>query len=85
MMTRSRNELMEHVINLVRSGSKVMFFLSMFLLLTEVVTLFGATSSASRIVDEIAMLVTFTLLFLSVTGTRVLVCVWNRMGKPSEE
>lgn len=85
MSMKSQQEQMERVLALTRSGSKLMFFLGTFLLLVEVVTLFGASSGASRTVDAVSMVFTAALLFLSVVGVRVVSHVWRRFSIRDKE
>jgi hypothetical protein len=55
------------------AGARLFFIWSVFLLVLEIVTLFGATAPASRVLDLCAMVFTIVLMLATTVGLRLLI------------
>ncbi|GGH82608.1 putative membrane protein [Pullulanibacillus pueri] len=69
---RTGNDRMSFMERIV-TGARLFFVLSVFLLLLEVITWFGATAQASKVLDAFAMLITLILLLATTLGVRLLI------------
>lgn len=67
----SRGRTRAHVVDYIVVGGKVMLYWSIFLALLEVIDWFGASQSAARAMDLVAMVATAVLFGLSTIGVRL--------------
>lgn len=76
-MTRKKGlQSKGRVLDLIQIGGKLMLYWSVFLILLEIVTYFGATKVTAKALDLVALAVSFLLMLLSTLGvgmvTRIL-------------